>query len=1188
MSLSPSFSLSPVGSQVAAGLAITTPPSPSPPPSRLPGHQDYLSASAAGFHIPDEEWKIWKCPPKPKIRPFRTVVSFTKDQMIKTLNDNPQYYNPDVEGIFAVQSQRALSNGSAPRKWGKVGFMSAHESFVEGGTQHLNECWFGKICPVWDIEIHDLELATDDLRQAQYISSFIGHISRHMAFSSEGSDYMIMQCFHPDKFSLHIVYRGNLHYANPKAQWLHMLECGVDTKKFGIDQNIYSNGMLRALGSTKWLPESKPACNPMLLRGQRHSEVDFPTFRDCFAQFISPGSRLIEVNIPEQRRRLEPNNADIEEVLAMLSKIYDQELSIDDVSAKGYTDHVLHFEIDRLSSCQCGNKGVKIFADVRENRKVCRLQRTSFCCKEIEFGYTEMSMRYHNQLLMLDFFEKHGLDQISTPIYDSPNPQLRSFGFFETSAHEICEKLGVEMPDFWTYFYIDPRRGSLVDPEFWKFIRDAEPGHYKPDDVQFEKTTKRLCSYMQIMSCCIWKTDRWCVRTMEGIVKLKKASVKDEVFGCCCWEHRTTKGRGDDKELVVTEKPFWPYFERKGNYSFAGMTLGPLNLLNRSRVSLTPPKQVDVRLAMKKFLDASPGTRECLKNLWKTYLKMAVAYELPEMQPKLADFLLEWVCAVMFDSFTPTQILVLFMSAGGGQGKSSLGNFICSFLGTDLSTSGSSANSFFNNGFTGGTNNFIFLDEFRAKKETADMLKEAVTASTVMMRYLYENFFQEENRRNFFCCTNNEFVMGMNARRFCVLKFLDVQQLEEMENFEFFKYDCVSCPRRKNVFGELEPCEEHSYFDHASFIDRFHSLITNRKDGEEVFLRGPYFEHFVGMFYALFLEKKNTRVGTIMSRLPLTRAAEECLLKVESQAGKFMEFCNERKFHWSPAESPAKPNTIWTIDQSWLAFTFEHKRGGAPGWEQFVPKANLYNRYVEWAVATNSTRVPEGQFFDQLEAVCRQRLHHSLADNKQMKKCQKMIYSREGGEMRPTMKNLDDAAFESVILDMGTGPWIAAPRERIVRSASNNRLEPNQNSNSNGSLSDAAAPPAPTAFDALRSSNTRQLAQTAAERREEQQLLRSRKEMEIVRRAQAEEENAMDGFEDEMHLNASKRIRDEEIEDYEEQDEQALNEDVRAELRLEQLGRSKFLRVEASESDREDSSLQGESVSLSSDASGEL
>ena len=604
MSHSLSFSISPVGSQAAAGPAITTPPSP-----RLPGHQEYLSASAAGFHLMDDDWKIWESPSHPKIRPFRQSVAFTKDLLVKTLAANPQYFNPEVEGLFAVQSQRAQSNGSAPRKYGKVSYMQAHESFVEGSDQHLNECFLDRpICPVFDIELHDVELAGDDLKQAQFISSFVGHISRHCAFSSERKDYMIMQCPHPDKFSLHIVYRGNLHYANSKAQWLHLLECGVETKKFGIDQNIYSNGMLRALGSTKWLPEDKPYCPPMLLRGQIHSQMEnFREFRDCFAQYISPGSRLIEVNVPEQRRRQEPNNADIAEVLEMLSKIYEQELSMDDVSAKGYTDHILHFEVDRLSSCQCGTKGVKIFADVRLNRKVCRLQRTTFCCKEIEFGYTEKSMRYHDQLQMLDFFEKHGLDRISTPIYSDTKPELRAFGFFETSAQEVCEKLGVEMPDFWTYFYIDPRRGSLVDPEFWKFVRDAEPGNYKPDDVQFEKTTKRLCSYMQLIACSIQKTDRWCVRTMEGIVKMKKASVKEELFGGCCYEHRQLKGRGVDKEIVVIEKPFWPYFERKGNYSFAGVTLGPLDLLNRSRVSLTPPKQVDVRAAMQKFLSASSG-----------------------------------------------------------------------------------------------------------------------------------------------------------------------------------------------------------------------------------------------------------------------------------------------------------------------------------------------------------------------------------------------------------------------------------------------------------------------------------------------------------------------------------------------------------------------------------------------------
>lgn len=1133
-----------------------------------------LSASLADFEPMDFGWKVWNHSNQ-RYKSFRSLPLMTLESLKKTLNDNPNYYSPQVEGLFAVLTQRPLSNGSAPRKYGKVGLFAAHDAMNQGQVQNLNELFLNNpVKPFFDIDFKDRpELIDNDREQAQFLNSLIGHLSRHCGYSSNIADWSIQQTFHENKFSVHLVVNDNTHYANCKALKAHLIACGVDFARYGIDTHIYATGQLRALGSGKeW---DQVDFKPLLLRGIRHDLVTFPQFAAGLVQYIPTTSRLIEVeeDVPAPRGQIVDMTlmqSEIATIVGALNEIYQQNLDpVADVTSKSYHEYMLVFDLDNLESCQCGKgRGAKIMADTRKCRQVLRIQRKNFCCRETTIGYTPISAQYLDQLAQLDFYMKHRLARLSTPIYDHPNPCYRGAGFFETSAEELCAKLGVEMPERWTYFHI-PDTGNLVDANFFKFVLNDRPGHFTPTDPSFELTVSRLCAYMSLFACCIQQTNNWYIRTKKGIMKQKKASVQTELFGVCVYEEMKTKGRGEDKETIFIEKPFWKFFETKGDYLIAGISQGALDLTNREVMCLTPPKQVDVRKAMMKFLNLPDADKDCLRALWAVYLKMAVAYENPEDHQYSKDYIERWVTTVMFDTFKPAMMMLIFMSAGGGQGKSSLGNFICSFLGYELCTTGASANALLKDGFSGGTNNFINFDEFK-DGTVVDELKEAITAPTVRVRYLYENPYLEPSRKIFYGTTNKRLVMAVNARgrerRFCIFHWLDVQQMESLENGTFFLYECKKCPVRLNRFREPMPCSHHGFVDHPSFMDRFHTMITNKPDAEDIYVNGPFFEHFVGMLYALYLEKKGNWKGSLQSEMPTTKATLECQTKVETAAGKYIDDCNARNFTWHPSQSP-KERTIWVVEKTMANMTFEHMRSQAPKWLRYVTKQALYSDYVSWAQATNSTRVPENIFYDQLDELCRSRMGFSIVDSAKMVKCEKLIYSKEGGEMTPSFKNLNDPAFDACLLDLGEVPWVRKNLKKVSSAVVVGPVSPQEvRAEAPISLSSAARRPL------NESTNTRQAVLSAREQAEERARYEEMQELQEQQRERAglrsiwEEADACDGFSPIPRRRG--REEDEEV-DERLQDEEALMEDEEIERRF--TKGSKFLRLEAGESDREDS-----------------
>ena len=1120
----------------------------------------------------DEEWKIWNASNGRYVK-FQSLPLMSLENLIQSIKQ-PNFFIPRLEGLFAVQVQKTLANGSAPRRYGKIGYGTLLDSVRAGHAQFANELFLGPVKPVFDVDLKDASLVNNPAAKRQFLNRLIGHLSRRCGYSSNIEDWAIMECFYPDRVSFHLVLNANVHYASNVIQGHHMRSCGVEFREYYIDRNIYNtNAQLRAIGSGKW---DSNAYNPFLLMGVPHSEMTSEKLERCLAQKISGNSRLIDVDHLSQIQQFAPNydDEDVQQIISWLEKIYGQ--SELDVSAKRSIRNGIRFEVDNLICCEKEHRGAIVIADCRDHRKTLRIQCKEYC-KECSMGYTEKSDQYQKQLQMLTWMDKNGFCRLDMCIYDNPDPNFRSFGFFELSPAELCEKAGVDMPEEWVYFYADRKRGNLVDPAFFDFVRDSFGDNYSPTDTTYKRTTELLCSYMTLFVASVRTTDDWYVRTKKGIVPNKKSSVKDEIFGSCCYIVYQTKGRGEDKEVIPVEKPFFPVFEKKGNHCVAGISSGPLDVLSETGICNTPPKQVDARKAMMNFLKLDAANSTFLKQLWKYYLKMLVAYEPEELREKTAEFFEDWVLSVMFDSFTATQICVVLMSAGGGQGKSSMGNFICSFLGSSLSTMGLSANNFFKTNFTGGTNNFIFLDEIFLDHAAADRMKEAITCSTVKIEFKNKNSYQEPNRRNFFATTNKDFVLGVNAfgreRRFFCLKLYDIQQYNEMDEGEFFKWDCPVCPKSRDRFGEYVPCLEHSFSDHGSFILQFHNNITHQTK-EKKLVNGPFFDHFAGMLFMKYLEKKDKNSGMLSARLVLTTATQEVQKKVETHAGKFMEFCNERKYHWSPAESPFRLNSHWYFptadilrdgvlaesDKEWLKWVDLPNKKDRPvpshlGWAKvvqvgkiretpamwirWVPKHNIYQRYVEWASQNNLVKVSEGVFLDQLEEVSRSRRGVSLSKTYQLVSCEKLTWKTSGGGMNPTFTNSNDPASSVSCFDMGTGPWVKKDvldgRQSFNLRRSNSAVE---------GLQDLSRGPALNLSDIIPrnmlNESTRGYVETERERHERLlvERLEERRDRVAVRRA-FDEADARDGFEEDSV--SQKRSREE----FENSDDRAAAEAAR-------------------------------------------
>lgn len=1154
MSLSFSFS---ENSQPAAGhgQVITTPPS-YPRPGSMSLSQPLFDLDTFIRNLPDaqqrfvneiimyeDQWRIWRRGDQSfKIHLRAPLVQ------LNVLDENRKLEPLNCEHFIyaACQTQQARDSGSAPRKYGPVNIHWIVEQARKGSEQYVNELFFpDRICkPFFDIDMPRTDAMETSDGIFQFIGGFVGHCSSLLGYSSDLTDYCWMQCFHPNKVSFHVVVNAGIHYESNRHIGAHLIASGFDIKKFCVDMHVYnSRAQFRAPYSGKW---DKNAYSPFLIMGKRHDQITLADIRLALAQCVYEPSHLIEVELEAVRPQRQPDEAGFREALAALKRLYDQ----DDltISTKGINS----FECDELE-CGCGHRGAKIIVDSRVTRMTMRVQCKQFC-KEVELGYTELTHRYQRQLEFLrDFMVPNDLCRLDVPIYDSaerPDPDFRGFGYLELNYVDFCRHQGIEPPPEWIYFYVDRRRGKMIDTDFFNFIRDSSlVERFDPFDSAFFKCRELLLSYMSLFFAQVETADTWLARTKKGVISQKLVSIK-QLMGDCCYEIAKKKGKGENAEVIILEKPFWPVFEKHGNYQIGTYDRGPLLKLSEKSLSLPFPKRVDVNEALKCWKEANEADKKCMRALWVHYLKMACEYERsvdPAVALKARDFLEKWTCLVMFDSYRATKVCPVFSSSSGGQGKSSLLNFIASFLGPENSTMGRAATDLLKAQFTGGCNNFTVLDEIFLDMPTVERLKEAVVSDIFREERKGENATQQRNRRNFAATTNKEIFFAVNKhgkeRRFCIYKFLGISAMDELEDGNFFNYECYCSNTLQG--GAPAPCAEHSFLDHSSFMGCFHGLITRMEEGDgrefDQLRSGRLFMPFIGMLYEVYLGKraewKKVSLETEIPNLAGTADAQE---KVQTQAGKLIQEWVSRGFSFSAAENPEKVGVTRNVRSQDLPSFLVKRNAKTHSWEEYVPRQTLYGLYVEWCEKNNLTKKNIHIFFSEFDneysEITGNKLEYKIDHSPQ----QVLKYCQGYGASRPEFQNTDTPEFTAPSIYMGSSPEYLMKRS-LRRAASAAHASVQQTV----AVASAAPPPPPPPGQSrnyrapsppnprrqlLISESTRAEAAEAAYRREiameKEQQARDLENAHRIRE-RIEEDDARDGYDPDIALLKRARMQQE-------------------------------------------------------------
>lgn len=960
--------------------------------------------------VGNQNWKLHKQNPG--------TLQFLKDRRAEagyTMDKSRKFY-------AAVQCQKATH--VAARKYLELDRSWVAEQARNGSPQYANELFFPDVAfkPAFDLDMRKEESPWDldtDLGKAQFIVQFVAECAVKLGYSSDITCYQFIWTTHDDKFSLHVIVNCALHYASNKHMLAHLKECDFNSRRFFVDTHLYAtHAQLRIPYSGKW--DDKPYA-PALIMGVHHEDVNSEMIASCLAQFVPAESRLIEVELAAQNGYRRNLSSDIQTALEALRVRFEAP----DLEASAMNDLQGTFDCDGLA-CPCDHRGAKVV--LQHRTKTMRVQCSSFC-REFELGFTPKQQMYLEQYEFLKYLYEKGWCRLDVPIFKGDS-KLRDFGYIQLDPYTFQKLQGEENPREWVYFYVNPRKGKLVDIEFFNFVRDKQfRDMFDPHDPMWALTRELLCAYLDLMVAKVSDTDKFYIRTKDGIKQVSSASVKQDLGGCC-YEVTKKIGRGENAEYVVSEKPFFTIYEKFGNFCRGGITYGPLGKLDDRRFAFPPTKAMDVNECLKDWMELGPRDKLCLQSLWSHYKKMAVAFEMtqnPVTAKAGAEFLERWTCQIMFDSFSQTKVCPVFISAGGGQGKSTLGNFIASFLGLQLSTTGRTAKDLLLNQFTKGTNNFRLLDEVFLTMEMVEKLKEVITGDYFKAEGKGVDAVHEVNRTNHIITSNKEFVLAVNQfgveRRFLVFQFLAISMFNEMEDGKFFFHRCM-CSGRTDQFGDSLPCLEHSFHDHRSFIGLWHSLITKRIDDDGVvaeYQTGQFFSPFVGMLYSIFLENKVEWAKVPIARcVPDLMATKQAQSKVKGNACKLVEDWVTQGYVFSAAANPDKLNSSWKVINESLNTFLQDRVALSHKWAEYIPKSTVYQLYCEACTRKGWTRKSEDIFFTELDQVWMEKTGHPMTYLFKKLPVATLRYERTG-PMKPDYVNTGALPTVETCIYFGTG-----------------------------------------------------------------------------------------------------------------------------------------------------------------------
>ena len=631
--------------------------------------------------------------------------------------------------------------------------------------------------------------------------------------------------------------------------------------------------------------------------------------------------------------------------------------------------------------------------------------------RAIDFGYNEESHHYLRQEAYLKFLIAHKFSRVDFPIYDIFAPGIQQLTMLSTVGrfgydifsffHELRETVKLArrerrvsipcrgcdwctsdsamandvIPSFVCSFSIS---NQLLDVNFFNFLRDRQASLLSTESSQL------LLGYIELFVGFCVPAETWVVRTLDGIQGINASNLKEQYFGPLQYFVEKVSGRGDDRTYTWVAKPFWKYaLEQQNRIKFERVASGKFVVGPDFPLNFARPLDVDVNYCLRRWNELKtrdPVTAAQLIGIWRTYGKLACFNEKTDKAPlndveaqslhkdQVFDQLTRWVCEVTFKFGVRTSVMPVFVSQGGGQGKSTLGNIVCCAVGSKNFTTADPKTALgrFNDAYNG----FCFFDEIHVNHEISEMLKSAITSPTVRLEAKFRKPVQTTNCRNFFATCNKttrlDFINASKERRCLVLIFPELQAISDDG---IISYTCQVCAKEPDQFG-LSVCA-HDILNHSELMEQIYTKILRHTDQGDV--KGEFFDEFIGMLYTLY--SYNTRMniwtGSLQQSLILTSGTRELQLQSDTRAARWLDSCLETGFHWSPVIAPGRfgVRVCHRSDDVQRLGNTE----SAPVWELKVTRDALYSHFKDWCTANGETVQRQNEFLSDLQYLSQQR-----------------------------------------------------------------------------------------------------------------------------------------------------------------------------------------------------------------------
>lgn len=957
--------------------------------------------------------------------------------------------------LVKVQTQKS-GTGPTPFKFRRILKEHLLDSINSHQPAFVHEFLLERGKPFLDVDYND-GLETD---VENFIHSLLATLARYLGWSADVDDYAFMRCFYDRKISLHVV-NCVQEYESFEHQLAHMQQKQFPFDNFGIDKNLFKRiSSLRTIGGSKW--DDQPPNPFRLITASGHvveSSLTMLELDRCLVQVRNPDATLIRF-IPDEpvplgarpRRRdpiadairtVQQGDPQIRTCVAFLKSLCRPEPELADrwvVSAISKSKKTIKYCISNHGLCDCFESNL----EVAQNTE---LLTVSFSCsKGCEkgqprlSGYTPVSSKYVNQRNYLAFLVQHKCCRADLPLLSVSNSKssIWSFGrycctmkdFFDdlwTSLRDKnftcfcswCQAEEPSIPDCFCSFYEDPMIDAPFDANFWNFLRNYDSGLNQVTDLGDSSdpfgTENLLIGYMCLFIGYLSKVQTWIVRGKSSFICQKKQELEGMFTHLVYFVE--IKKRKDEYEIVP--KPFWPLFVKKNQHVY--------NEINQNEMLFSPgapfndmtPVEYDLNVCVRSWYQLEAKNKVFLEWILDTYLEMLVMNELPQDKDYFKKYILWWLCSILFHPRTPTHVILFLLSFGGGQGKSTLGQFFSVALGKGNSAILSVAQ------MLGQFNHFFGLnivDEVTMTHAQAEQFKAISTSAFEKIEKKFANPYQGRATRNWFMTSNNLQPKFFNKRRFCAFK---LSEIGDLEHNEIFNFTCDSCTEEESVWGVCA----HTCNGHADFIRIFYSAILNFR-GKDDCGKGFFFDQFVGLLSVRYkaLKASGFCAGSLQGSLRNSRCMLDLQNVIDTPVSKFVDHILQQGYHWHPSVQPEHLNSCWTIMES---HEFLLINAPEPTWLTEIPLSTLFAFFQQWQTERKDrTVISYDGFFTELELLCLKKTKRELKKGIFQAKARKYKFAVMFQGVPASYNPLSNNYTDTPCLNLGTREsWmeVAAP-----------------------------------------------------------------------------------------------------------------------------------------------------------------